>query len=140
MSEYDPSNLFAKILNDEIPCHKIFDDDNVLVFMDIMPQTRGHCLVLPRAPSRNLLDADPAALATVIPYVQRVAVAAKKALNADGVRIMQFNESAAGQTVFHLHFHVMPIFEGVPVKPHSGAQADPAELAVLAKMIAAAMH
>ena len=140
MTEYDPSNLFAKILNDEIPCHKIFDDDNVLVFMDIMPQTRGHCLVLPRAPSRNLLDADPAALAMVTPCVQRVAVAAKKALNEDGLRIRQVNESAAGQTVFHLHFHVMPIYEGVPVKPHSDGQADPAELAVLAKMIAAAMH
>jgi len=117
---YDTSNIFAKILRGEIPCHKIYEDDAAIAFMDVMPQANGHTLVVPKAPSRNLMDADPATLAKLMPVVQKVARAAKAAFSADGVRVMQFNEGAAGQSVFHLHFHVIPMHEGVALKPHSG--------------------
>jgi histidine triad (HIT) family protein len=134
---YDPSNIFAKILKGEMPCHKVYEDDTALVMMDIFPQSRGHTLVIPKSPSRNLLDADPAALAAVIPLVQRVANAVKAATNADGIRLAQFNEAPAGQTVFHLHFHIIPAYEGAALAPHAGGKADDAELAALAKDIAA---
>ncbi|WP_193336027.1 HIT family protein [Devosia beringensis] len=136
---YDPSNIFAKILAGDIPAHKVFEDDSALVMMDIFPQSRGHTLVIPKAASRNLLDADPAVLSAVMPLVQRVARAAKAATGADGVRVAQFNEAPAGQTVFHLHFHVIPVFDGVALGTHGGGQADNAELATLAQAIAAAL-
>ena len=134
---YDPSNIFAKILAGDIPAHKVFEDETALVMMDIFPQSRGHTLVIPKAASRNLLDADPAVLSALMPLVQRVARAAMAATLADGVRIAQFNEAPAGQTVFHLHFHVIPAFEGTPLGAHGTGQADNAELASLAKAIAA---
>ena len=136
---YDPSNIFGKILRGEIPAHKVYEDDTALVMMDIFPQSRGHVLVVPKAPSRNLLDADPSVLSAVMPLVQRVARAVKTTTGADGVRVAQFNEALAGQTVFHLHFHVIPIYEGVPLGAHGGGKADDAELAQLAKDIAAAL-
>ncbi|UJW86094.1 HIT family protein [Devosia sp. SL43] len=136
---YDPSNIFGKILRGEIPAHKVYEDETALVMMDIFPQSRGHTLIIPKAPSRNLLDADPASLAAVIPLVQRVANAVKSATNADGIRVAQFNEAPAGQTVFHLHFHVIPAYEGVALGAHGGGKADDAELAALAKAIAAAL-
>ncbi|WP_297104857.1 HIT family protein [uncultured Devosia sp.] len=136
---YDPDNIFAKILKGELPCHKVYEDEIALVMMDIFPQSRGHTLIIPKAASRNLLDADPAALAAVMPLVQRVARALKTATGADGLRLVQFNEAPAGQTVFHLHFHVIPIYDGVPLGAHAGSKADDAELAVLAKDIAAAL-
>ena len=136
---YDPSNIFGKILRGEIPSHKVYEDDIALVMMDIFPQSRGHTLIVPKAPSRNLLDADPAALAAVIPLVQSVAKAVKHATGADGVRLVQFNEAAAGQTVFHLHFHIIPVYEGTALAPHAGGKADDGELATLAKAIAAAL-
>lgn len=136
---YDPSNIFGKILRGEIPAHKVYEDDVALVMMDIFPQSRGHVLVIPKAQSRNLLDADPAALSAVIPLVQKVGRAVKQATNADGIRIAQFNEAPAGQTVFHLHFHVIPVYEGVALGAHAGGKADDAELAALAKDIAAAI-
>ena len=134
---YDPTNIFAKILKGDLPCHKVHEDDAALVMMDIFPQSRGHTLIIPKAASRNLLDADPAALAAVIPLVQKVARAVKQATGADGIRLAQFNEAPAGQTVFHLHFHVIPVYEGVPLGAHGGGKADDAELAALAKDIAA---
>ena len=134
---YDPSNIFGKILRVEVPCHKVYEDDTALVMMDLFPQSKGHTLVLPKAASRNLLDADPAALSAVMPLVQRVAKAVKTATNADGIRLAQFNESPAGQTVFHLHFHLIPAYEGVALGAHGGGKADDAELATLAKAIAA---
>ncbi len=134
---YDPSNIFAKILKGELPCHRVFEDDNALVMMDIFPQSRGHTLIVPKAPSRNLLDADPAALSAVMPLVQKVARAVKAATNADGVRLVQFNEALAGQTVFHLHFHIIPVYEGIALGSHGGGKADDGELAALAKDIAA---
>ena len=136
---YDPSNIFGKILRGELPAHKVYEDDTALVMMDIFPQSRGHTLIVPKAASRNLLDADPTTLAAVIPLVQRVARAAKAVTGADGVRVAQFNEAPAGQTVFHLHFHVIPVYEGVPLGAHAGGKADDAELIALAKDIAAAL-
>ena len=136
---YDPSNIFGKILRGEIPAHKVYEDDSALVMMDIFPQSRGHTLVIPKIASRNLLDADPAALAAVMPLVQKVANAVKRATNADGIRLAQFNEAPAGQTVFHLHFHVIPVYEGTPLAAHAGGKADDADLASLAKAIAEAL-
>lgn len=136
---YDTANIFAKILKGELPCHKVHEDDTALVMMDIFPQSRGHTLIVPKAASRNLLDADPAALSAVMPLVQRVTRAVKAATNADGIRLAQFNEAPAGQTVFHLHFHVIPVYEGVPLGAHGGGKADDADLAALAKAIAAAL-
>jgi histidine triad (HIT) family protein len=138
MTAYDPDNIFAKIITGAIPSHKVYEDADVLVMMDIFPQSRGHALVIPKAPSRNLLDADPAALGKAIAVVQRVAKAAQAALKPDGIRVVQFNEAPAGQSVFHLHFHVIPIYEGAELRGHGGGgRADDAELAELAKAIAA---
>lgn len=133
MTAYDPGNIFAKILRGEIPSHKIYEDDDTLAFMDVMPQGTGHTLVVPKAPSRNILDADPATLARLIPVVQKIAVAAKQAFEADGVTVIQFNEPASGQTIYHLHFHVIPRFEGVPLRPHSGTMEDQGVLATNAQ-------
>ncbi|MCH9806625.1 MAG: HIT family protein [Alphaproteobacteria bacterium] len=138
-STYDADNIFAKILRGEIPCHKVYEDDIAIAFMDVMPQSDGHALVVPKSPSRNLLDADPAALAAVIPLVQKIATAAKKAFEADGISIQQFNEGAGGQTVFHLHFHVIPRYEGVPLKSH-GRDMEPDDiLAAHAEKLSAAL-
>ncbi|WP_332693075.1 HIT family protein [Devosia sp.] len=136
---YDPSNIFGKILRGEIPAHKVYEDDVALVMMDLFPQSRGHTLIVPKAPSRNLLDADPATLTAVIPLVQNVAKAVKAATSADGIRVVQFNETPAGQTVFHLHFHIIPVYEGVPLGVHGGGKAEDGELAMLARDIAAAL-
>lgn len=136
---YDNTNIFAKILRGEIPCHKVYEDADALVFMDVMPQTSGHTLVVPKAPSRNLLDADPAVLAKVIPLVQKVATAAKAAFSADGISIAQFNEPAGGQTVFHLHFHVMPRYDGQPLQLHARKMEDAAVLAANAEKLKAAL-
>ena len=136
---YDPSNIFGKILRGEIPAHKVYEDEVALVMMDIFPQSRGHVLVIPKAASRNLLDADPAALSDVIPLIQRVAKAVKHATGADGIRLAQFNEAEAGQTVFHLHFHIIPAYAGVALGAHGGGKADDAELAALAREISAAL-
>jgi histidine triad (HIT) family protein len=136
---YDNSNIFAKILRGEIPCHKIFEDDDVIAFMDVMPQGIGHALVVPKAASRNLLDADPAVLAKLLPVAQRIARAVKAAFNADGVSLFQYNEPAGGQSVFHLHVHVVPRFAGVPLKPHSGTMEDPAVLSANAEKVRQAL-
>jgi histidine triad (HIT) family protein len=132
---YDPNNIFAKILRGEIPCHKIYEDEHTLAFMDVMPQVDGHCLVVPKVPSRGLLDANPTVLAHVIATVQNVAAAAVKATKADGFQIRQYNEAAGGQTVFHLHFHILPMKEGAGLKPHSGQMADHGELAAMAQSV-----
>ncbi|MEO8756816.1 MAG: HIT domain-containing protein [Devosia sp.] len=136
MTDYDPQNIFAKLLRGEIPCHKVFEDDAILVMMDVFPQSRGHILVLPKAPSRNLLDAEPAVVAKAAAQLPKLARALKAATGADGIRLTQFNETSAGQTVFHLHFHLIPIYEGTPLGSHGKGQADAAELAAVAKAIA----
>jgi histidine triad (HIT) family protein len=138
VTEYDPQNIFGKILRGEIPSVKVYEDETVLVMMDVFPQSRGHTLVLPKSTSRNLLDADPGDVALVAAYLPKLARAVKQATGAEGIRLMQFNEAAAGQTVFHLHFHLIPVYAGVELGRHgSGGQADPAELQVLAQAIAA---
>ncbi len=134
---YDSNNIFAKILRGEIPSHRIYEDSDTVAFMDVMPQAPGHVLVLPKAASRNLLDADPSVLVKTIPVVQKIANAVKEAFDADGVFVCQFNEPAAGQTVFHLHFHVIPRYEGTALRPHSGQMEDNAVLAANAEKIKA---
>lgn len=136
---YDPSNVFAKILKGEIPCHKIYEDADTIAFMDVMPQADGHALIVPKAPSRNLLDADPEQLCSLFRVVQKVARAAKTAFDADGITIMQFNEPAAGQTVFHLHVHVIPRHEGIALRRHTGEMEKPEILAAGAEKLKAAL-
>jgi histidine triad (HIT) family protein len=140
VTAYDSNNLFGRMARGEVPAYKVFEDDNVLAIMDIFPQSKGHVLVIPKAGSRNLLDADPKTLSTAMPYVQRIARAVQAAMQPDGIRLMQFNEAPAGQSVFHLHFHIVPIYEGVAVGRHGGGgPADDSELAALAEQIAAAI-
>jgi histidine triad (HIT) family protein len=136
---YDPDNIFAKILRGEIPSHQVYEDADTVAFMDVMPQANGHTLVVPKAQSRNIIDADPAVLAKAIAVVQKLAVAVKKAFDADGVTIMQFNEAPAGQSVFHLHFHVIPRKAGVMLQPHTGKMEKPELLAANAEKIRAAL-
>jgi histidine triad (HIT) family protein len=136
---YDDNNVFAKILRGELPCHKVYETDRVLAFMDIMPRGEGHVLVIPKAKARNILDVAPDELAELVKAVQIVGRAAKEAFSADGLTIHQFNESAGGQVVFHIHFHVIPRFEGVPLKPHSGQMEDNDVLAAHAAKIRAAL-
>ena len=121
---YDDNNVFAKILRGDIPCEKIFENEHILSFMDIMPQVNGHCLVVPKSPSIGLLDADPAIFFPLFSAVQHIGNAAKLAFNADGITVMQFNGAAAGQTVFHLHVHILPRLAGIPLKPHTGQMED----------------
>lgn len=135
MTTYDDTNIFAKILRGEIPSYTVYEDDVAIAFMDVMPQAPGHVLVVPKAPSRNLLDADPHALALLIPVVQKIANAAKTAFEADGITVMQFNEAAGGQSVFHLHFHVIPRHEGVELHRHSGRMEDKDVLATHAQQL-----
>ncbi len=125
---YDPDNVFARILRGELPCHKVHEDERCLVFMDIMPRADGHVLVIPKAPSRNILDAGEDDLKHLVLIVQRVARAAKDAFRADGVVVSQFSESAGGQVVFHTHFHVIPRQEGIDLRP-AGINGDHAALA-----------
>jgi histidine triad (HIT) family protein len=136
---YDEDNIFARIIRGEIPAAKVFEDAHVLAFMDVFPQSRGHTLVVSKkSKARNLLDVEPEVLAHVIGDVQRVAKAIKAALKPDGIVLTQFNGAAAGQTVFHLHFHLIPRYADTPLRPHGeGGMADPAELAHIAKLIAA---
>lgn len=136
---YDPQNIFAKILRGEIPSHRVYEDESVVAFMDVMPQGPGHTLVVPKAPSRNLLDADPATLGPLFTIVQKVTLAVKKAFGADGATILQFNEPASGQTVYHLHVHVIPRFEGIALKPHTGNMEKPEVLAENADKIRRAL-
>ena len=121
---YDNDNIFAKILRGEIPCHKVFEDDETFVFMDIAPRSQGHCLVIPKNPARNILDVDSESLSAVIATTQRMSKAVIQAFDADGVTIHQFNEPSSGQIVYHLHFHVIPRFEGVRLQPHTGDMED----------------
>jgi histidine triad (HIT) family protein len=137
---YDPSNIFAKILRGEIPSHKICEDDETFAFMDIMPRGPGHALVIPKRPARNILDVDPASMAAVMRTVQRVGRAAMKAFDAPGLTIQQFNEAEGGQVVFHLHFHVIPRFAGIALKPPAGPMEDAKVLAENAARIKAALE
>jgi histidine triad (HIT) family protein len=135
MMGYDTNNIFAKIVRGELPAHKVYEDADTLAFMDIMPRCEGHTLVIPKAPARNILDANPSQLAACMKTVQRVANAVTKAFNADGVTLLQANEAAGGQVVFHLHFHVMPRWEGKSLGPAASKMEKPEVLAANAEKI-----
>jgi histidine triad (HIT) family protein len=136
---YDANNIFAKILRGEAPCVRIAEDEVSLSFMDIMPRADGHALIIPKTPARNLLDIAPTELARFMPAVQRLALAVKTGMAAGGVVLQQFNESAGGQLVFHLHFHVMPRWAGVALRPPGGPIVPTDRLEADAAKIRAAM-
>jgi histidine triad (HIT) family protein len=136
---YDPSNVFARILRGELPSERVYEDEHTLAFMDVMPRADGHVLVIPKNPARNLLDAAPEDLARAIATVQKVARAVKAGMKADGITLQQFNERAGGQVVFHLHFHVLPRFEGVSLAPPASKMEKPEALAASAEKIKKAL-
>jgi histidine triad (HIT) family protein len=132
---YDENNVFARILRGELPSEKVYEDEHTIAIMDIMPRGDGHVLVIPKAPSRNILDIEPDDLTHVAHTVRRLARALMRAFDADGVTIQQFNEPAGGQVVFHTHVHVIPRHDGEPLRPHTGQTADPDALAQNAQRI-----
>ena len=139
MSKYEPNNVFAKILRGELPAHKVYEDDKTFAFLDIMPRAPGHTLVIPKSPARTFLDIAPDDLADLIKVTQKIAKAAVTVFSADGLTIQQFNEPAGGQVVFHLHIHVIPRKNGVPLKPPASVKEDPAVLSDQALRLAAAL-
>jgi len=136
---YDSDNLFAKIIAGEIPSHKVYEDDVCLSIMDIMPESRGHVLVIPKIGSRNLIDADPDVLAEIIKRVQKIAVAVKSSMQADGILLRQSNEEVAGQTVYHLHFHIIPCYAGQRRSRHGEVEVSDENLAEIATHIQEAL-
>ena len=124
MTAYDTNNVFAKILRGEFPCHKVYEDEHVLAFLDIMPRAPGHTLVIPKVPARNILDIGVDDYLHVARATHRIAAAAKKAFQADGITVQQFNEAAGGQVVFHLHVHVMPRHDGIALLPPASRKED----------------
>ena len=124
MPAYDPNNAFAKILRGEFPCYKVYEDEHTLAFLDIMPRSAGHTLVVPKAPARNILDIKVEDYLHVARATHKIAAAAKKAFDADGITVQQFNETAGGQVVFHLHVHVMPRHIGVALLPPASRKGD----------------
>lgn len=138
---YDPNNILAKIVRGELPSVKVSENAEIVALMDIFPQSRGHILVVPkRSTAANLLDEQPSTLQTLIVEVQRLARAAVKVLQPDGVRIAQFNGAPAGQTIFHPHFHIIPVYEGASMARHGGGKAETAELEAIAAQIRAALQ
>jgi len=137
--EYDNDNVFAKILRGEMPCFKVYEDDDVLVFMDIMPRSPGHALVIPKTACRNMLDATPEVIAKVHQTAQKIAHAAIKAYDADGITIQQFNEDAGGQEVYHYHVHVIPRHEGKRMGP-SGVMGDMDAIKAMGEKLASALE
>jgi len=132
---YDRNNIFAKVLRGELPSHKIYEDEDTLAFLDIMPRSDGHALVITKEAAINLFDVSPEALAKLMAVVRKLAPQIKEAVGADGVLIAQYNGAAAGQTVFHLHVHIIPRKAGLELKPHSGEMADQTALAATAEKI-----
>jgi histidine triad (HIT) family protein len=139
MAAYDTNNIFAKILRGELPCHKVYEDDHVFAFLDIMPRSPGHTLIIPKAPARNILDISPDDYAHVARGSQKIAKAGMKAFKADGITVQQFNEPAGGQVVFHLHMHVMPRKDGVALLPPASRKEDPKVLEEHARLLIAAL-
>ncbi len=139
MPTYDDANLFAKILRGEIPAYKVYEDEKSLAFLDIMPRSPGHTLVIPKSQARNILDVAPDDLCHVMQVTQKIARAAISTFEAEGVTIQQFNESAGGQVVFHLHVHVIPRKAGVPLKPPASEREKPEVLAEHAKRLSQAL-
>ena len=130
---YDDSNVFARILRGELPCHKVYETEHVLAFMDVMPRSDGHVLVIPKARARSIFDITESDLHHVFSAVQLISRAAREVTQADGVSIIQSNESAGGQVVFHMHVHIIPRWAGIDMKPHTGNMEDSAKLASIAE-------
>lgn len=137
---YNPNNIFAKILRGEIPAHKVYEDEHTLAFMDVMPQSDGHTLVIPKAAAETIFDLSPETLKNLISVTQYIATAAKKAFAADGVTLMQFNGAAAGQTVPHIHFHIIPRYTGKSLQAHGRSMADNVLLAQHAEQLRSALN
>ena len=137
---YDPNNIFAKILRGEVPSHKVYEDDATIAILDVMPQSDGHTLVIPKALAENLFELDTASLEAVIRTGQRLALAVRRAFQPDGVTLMQFNGAEAGQTVFHFHLHVVPRYAGQPLRSHGRGFADPAVLTAQAAQLRTALE
>ena len=136
---YDPDNIFAKILRGEAPCVRIYEDDVSLAFMDVMPRADGHTLVIPKAPARTLFDLDPKVLARFMLPVQKVGRAVMTGMKAEGLKLEQYNEPASGQQVFHLHFHLLPCWTGVAIRPPNGPFQSAEKLKPFADRIIAAL-
>src|ERR1700756_638498 len=136
---YDSNNVFAKILRGEIPCVKLYEDDKTLSFMDVMPQSEGHALVIPKEAAENILDLSPDAAAALMATTQKIAKAVKKGLNAPGIMLAMLNGAPAGQSVFHVHFHLIPRTHGVDLGLHARAMVDPKTLEPIAAKIRAAL-
>lgn len=132
---YDRNNIFAKILRGEIPCASVYEDEHTLAFMDVMPQSDGHTLIVPKVEAENIFELPADKLHALINTTQRIAIAAQKAFNADGITVMQFNGEAAGQTVFHIHFHVVPRYAGKAMQSHGRSMADKELLAKQAEQL-----
>jgi histidine triad (HIT) family protein len=137
---YDTGNVFAKILRGELPCAKVYEDAHTLAFMDVMPSTEGHTLVIPREAAETIFDLSPEAASRLAIAAQRVARAVKKALSCPGLMLVQLNGSAAGQSIPHVHFHILPRAHGLDLTLHGRAQADFAKLEVLAERIRSALE
>jgi histidine triad (HIT) family protein len=139
MTTYDDQNVFAMILRGELPCEKVYEDEATFAFMDIMPRADGHVLVIPKTPARTILDIRTEDLSRLMVTVQKIARAVKAGMAADGLTIQQFNESAGGQVVFHIHVHVLPRWDGAPLRPHTGQMEKPEALKAHADRIRAAL-
>lgn len=137
---YDPNNIFAKIIRGEVPAFRVYEDERTLAFMDVMPQSDGHTLVLPKAPAENLFDLEPEMAGAVIRTGQKVAAAVKRAFGAAGITLMQFNGEVAGQTVFHFHLHILPRYADQPLRSHGRKMADAAVLEQHAERVRQALQ
>jgi histidine triad (HIT) family protein len=136
---YDTNNIFAKILRGEIPCVKVFEDARTLAFMDVMPEAEGHVLVVPKEAAQDILDLSADGLAAMMATVQKVAKAVDRALAPDGILLKQYNRAPAGQSIFHVHFHVVPRWEGAELAPHGKAMVQAAALEPVAAKIRAGL-
>ena len=139
MTAYDTNNIFAKILRAELPCYKVYENEHVLAFLDIMPRAPGHTLVIPKAPARNILDISADDYTHVARGTHTIARAGMKAFKADGITVQQFNEAAGGQVVFHLHMHMMPRHDGIALLPPASRKEDPKVLEDHARMLISAL-
>ncbi|HVW73853.1 MAG TPA: HIT family protein [Rhizomicrobium sp.] len=136
---YDDQNIFARILRGEIPCVKVFEDEKTLAFMDVMPEAEGHVLVVPKEDAENILDLSAEGMAAMMATTQKVAKAVDKALSPDGILLKQYNRAPAGQSIFHVHFHILPIRQGVGLAPHGKVMVDAAKLEPIAAKIRSAL-
>jgi len=136
---YDPNNILKRIVSKELPCHLVFEDEHTIAIMDIMPESKGHCLIVPKVANTDLTTSDEDTAVRAIKLVRKIASAAIDAFGADGVVVKQFNRAPAGQTIFHLHFHVVPVYQHQPLKAHERHRANDADLAAEAVLLKTAL-